>query len=305
MGYDWKLDQIHTGNVGSALPYTSRGETRLEPAPSNAGYISSSAAFMKYEIRVPHGDTSKYEETVVILEPMTNYDDTGHSRESSLFRVSREEGHSRLSKLYEKARSLFNKHQAQFSSSEKKKLKESLDISKSYLDKVKGAIDYWHGHSSMWPIDQRFDDFAYGACDSFADAGKQVEIQHPKYPEITIPVICPDAEDQADHDRDRSTAETLLDTVAGRVRYVERAVWPREVLALNKAAAAQASTGPVKFNKVSMKGGGTPPPIKVVTISSETIDPPGTGESSKRKKKKSALPLVAALGIGALLIARK
>lgn len=305
MGYDWKLGEINAGNMGNDMPYVDRGETRLDPS-SSKNYTNASAAFMKYEIRVPVGNTSIYEETVVVLEPMTTfYDDGDGHRSSRLFKKDVVKGHKIVKKLYDAAKSLYAKYKKKFSASEKKNIEESLDFAKSYLGKVSGAIDYWADHSLLWPIDQLFKDFGYGACTSFASAGKVVEdVSHPKYPEITVDVLCPTGAEHASHDVDRAKAGLLLDIAAAHVRYVERYVWPKEVEALNAAALLSAS--PKKSSKkVSLPG--SAPTIKMVMVNAESIEEVGGGSTSgtSKKKKKSVLPLIAVAGIGALLLMRK
>lgn len=306
MGYNWKLGgEINAGNMGNDLPYADRGETRLEPS-SSKNYTNASAAFMKYEIRVPVGNTSIYEETVVVLEPMTAFFDDGDGhRSSKLFKSDVVKGHKIVKKFYDAAKSLYSKHKKKFSTAEKKNIEESLAFAKSYLGKVSGAIDYWADHSLLWPIDQLFKDFGYGACTSFLNAGKVVEdVVHPEYPEIKVDVLCPTAAQHASHDADRAKAGMLLDISAAHVRYVERYVWPKEVEALNAAALSAAS--PKKSSKkVSLPG--SAPTVKLVTVNAESIEEVGGGGSGKtsKKKKKSVLPLVAVAGIGALLLMRK
>ena len=304
MGYDWKLGEINAGNMGNDMPYVDRGETRLDPS-SSANYTNSSAAFMKYEIRVPVGNTSIYEETVVVLGPMTAFYDQDRHRSSKLFKGDVVKGHKIVKKFYDVAKSLYAKHKKKFSSAEKKNIEESLSFAKSYLGKVSGAIDYWADHSLLWPIDQLFKDFGYGACTSFVNAGKVVkDVSHPKYPEITVDVLCPTAGEHASHDADRAKADTLLNIAAAHVRYVERYVWPKEVEALNTAALSSAS--PKKSSKkVSLPG--SAPTIKMVMVNAESIEEVGGGSTSgtSKKKKKSVLPLIAVAGIGALLLMRK
>lgn len=310
MGYNWNIDEIFAGNIGSAMPYTEHGEKRLEPSPSKKNYISGSAAWMKYEIRVPVGDTSKYEETIVILEPMTTFFDDEYYRESRLFREDRERGYDIVKKFYDKAKSLYGKHKKKFSKEEKEKIEKSLDFAGSYLRKVKGAIDYWSGHSLLWPIDDPLKEFGYGAC-SYQNVGKLVkDVRHPKYPDITVDVLCPTSEEIGEHDRDQGMAKTLLTSAASYTRFAERMVWPKEVKAINQAAAAPKRVPTKKATMQTATLVGLKRPVKVMTVNVESIDKMGDGDGvsegkSTKKKKKSALPLIAVAGLGVMLLARK
>lgn len=307
--YDWNLDKIMAGNMGSAAPDPSRGETRIEPA-SSKHYISSSAAWMKYEIRVPVGDTSKYEETVVVLEPMTSFIDEDNWRDSILFHQDREKGHNIVKAFRDKAESLYEMHKKKFSAKEKADIEDALKWSGEYLRKVKGAIDYWGGHSLLWPMDQGYKDFAYGACD-YSKSGKKVTVNHPKYPEIEVELICPTSEEISAHDGDRAKASTLLQSAASYTRFVERMVWPKEVRSLNEKALNKAKPQRVSTIKMAkIVPGGVKPPVKVVMVSAEVLDQEGgsgsgTSSKSSKRKKKSALPLIAAAGIGAMLLLKK
>lgn len=288
--------------------------------------------FYDVNVRSPHGETD------VVTRVLPALGDKQQTRDRDPDMTSQLEAERK------RVKTLRGQFKSLLTSSQKSNTEKFLDRAKKYIEDAVSIEDGWRQgffsiladlHVEPFPIDIDFEDIRNGFC-----IGKYgYESQNIYEPN------CPSLDEVVGHDKDVEKWQKLVVAAAVNIRCAEEVIRKAEIKEANRQEAIKnvkltgihimevgdikppaPGVGGIQMGPVTVPGGAPqtmPVDPSAVTVRGQTVmvadgveEDVGEGEiveeidvieetAPKKKKKKSNAPLIAAVGIGALLLGGK